>query len=478
MSLRTKVLSGVFWTGSARVLSQITNWAISIVVIRLLTPADYGLLAMATVFLSFVVMFAEAGMGVALIQAKDLNEAVLRSAFGAIIAISVALVALMYLAAPFIAAFYDEARVTAVVRVTSLNMLLSMFCIIPGAVLARDLDFKRQAVVSVGSNLFGGLCTLGMAFSGYGVWALVAGQLTMHACLAIGLNAISPFLKWPDFSLRGARATLAFGGKVTASRVLWFFSSQADILIGGKMLGKELLGIYSVSMHVASLPVQRIASLINSVAVAAFASIQDDRKRVAEYLLKSIRLVSLVSFPVLWGIASVSDEAVSVLLGPAWSDAVVPLRLLALLMPLRMLGAILPSATDGMGRPDISLRNLTLASVVMPPAFFVGCHWGIVGLAASWVLIYPLIVLQNLHRTAQAVGIRITRFFAAVWKPLAAGAFMVGTVTAARLALPLDLPDPVRLGLLVASGIAAYGSASLVMNREGLLELRDLLRRF
>ena len=102
MSLRTQVLSGVFWVGSARVLSQITNWAISIVVIRLPTPADYGLLAMATVFLSFVVIFAEAGMGVALIQAKDLNEAVLRSAFGAIIAISVALVGLMYLAAPFL----------------------------------------------------------------------------------------------------------------------------------------------------------------------------------------------------------------------------------------------------------------------------------------------------------------------------------------------------------------------------------------
>ena len=477
MSLRTKVLSGVFWTGSARVLSQITSWAISIVVIRLLTPADYGLLAMATVVLSFVVIFAEAGMGVALIQAKDLNEAVLRSAFGAIIAISVALVALMYLAAPFIAAFYDEDRVTAVVRVTALNMLLSMFCIIPGSVLARDLDFKRQAVVSVGSNLLGGLCTLAMALSGYGVWALVAGQLMMHACMAIGLNAISPFLKWPDFSLRGGRATLAFGGKVTASRVLWFLSSQADILIGGKMLGKELLGVYSVSMHVASLPVQRIASLINSVAVAAFASIQDDRKRVAEYLLKSIRLVSLVSFPVLWGIASVSNEAVSVLLGPAWSDAVVPLRLLALLMPLRMMGALLPSATDGTGRPDISLRNLALASVVMPPAFFVGCHWGIVGLAASWVLIYPLIVLQNLHRTAQAVGIRTAHFFVAMWKPFAAGAFMVGTVTAARFALPLDLQDPARLGLLVASGIAAYGGASLVMNREGLLELRDLLRR-
>ena len=100
----------------------------------------------------------------------------LRSAFGAIIAISGALVALMYLAAPFVAAFYDEDRVTAVVRVTALNMLLSMFCIIPGAVLARDLDFKRQAVVSVGSSLFGGLCTLGMALSGYGVWALVSGS--------------------------------------------------------------------------------------------------------------------------------------------------------------------------------------------------------------------------------------------------------------------------------------------------------------
>ena len=243
MSLRTKVLSGVFWIGSARVLSQITNWAISIVVIRLLTPADYGLLAMATVFLSFVVIFAEAGMGVALIQAKDLNEAMLRSAFGAIIAISVRARRADVSGGPFYRRLLrrgpgDGGRARHRAQYAAVHVLHH-----PGRpCLPATWTSKGRPWCRWEAACSGGCARWDMALSGYGVWALVAGQLTMHACMAIGLNAISPFLKWPDFSLRGARATLAFGGKVTASRVLWFLSSQADILIGGKMLGKELLG--------------------------------------------------------------------------------------------------------------------------------------------------------------------------------------------------------------------------------------------
>src|ERR1700674_3112115 len=139
MSLRSKVLTGLFWTGGARLLSQILTWAITVVVIRLLSPGDYGLLAMATLFVGFLTLLAEGGLGLAVIQARELGDAELRRIFGAVILIDLTLFVLQFAAAPVIAMFFREDRLVPIVRVLALQFLLMIFTVIPGALLSRKL---------------------------------------------------------------------------------------------------------------------------------------------------------------------------------------------------------------------------------------------------------------------------------------------------------------------------------------------------
>ncbi|MCC7486340.1 MAG: lipopolysaccharide biosynthesis protein [Burkholderiales bacterium] len=477
MSLRARVLTGLKWAAIARVLVQTANWCITLVVIRLLTPGDYGLLAMAGVFLSIVAMFAEAGLGSALIQSREADEATVRAVFGAVILVNSTLYVIIFGAAPLVAAYFGEERLVALMRVLGLQMVLGILGVVPYAVLLRALDFRRLSMIGVCSNVLGGLTTLALALSGHGVWSIVLGQIAAQIVSLTAVNRAARVFPRPDFSLSHARGAIAYGWKVTGSRLLWSLYTQADVFIAGKLLGRDLVGLYSVSMHLASLPLQKITSILNAVSFPAFATLRDDRPRAALYVLKAVRLTGFVGFPVAWGIAAVSPEAVRVVLGATWEEAVVPLQLISLVVPLRMVSALLQPATDGIGRPDVGLKSTLFAFVLMPPAFYLGCRWGVAGLSAAWLACYPLVAMQNVHRSAQALGTTALAIWGAAARPLGASGIVVAAVSALRAALPAGVPEPWRLALLVACGVAAYVAASFALNRQGIAEIRDLVRR-
>ena len=476
MSLRAPVRSGLIWIGGTRFASQVLTWAITIVVIRLLTPADYGLLAMATVFMSCLSMVAEAGLGQALVQAPAMDDLQLKRIFGAIILVDFTLFAVQFAAAPLIATFFGEDRLTAIVRVLALQFLITIFVVIPSALLSRRLEFKKQSLISLGSSVLSSLVSLGMAFSGYGVWALVAGTLLASFVNAVAINAIAPFLRRPDFSLKGMRGLLVFGGQVTAGRALWLLYSQADLFIAGKLLGKEMLGYYSISMHLASLPVQKLSSIINPVAYPAFASARDDPSHSAWYLLKAIRILCFIGFPVLWGISSVAPELVNVLLGPQWGPAILPLQVLTLIMPFRVVNNFLPNATDARGRADIGVRNLIVANVVMLPAFFIGSLWGLTGLTAAWGLVWPVVFLMNLFRSLPVVNLRVRDVLRAMAVPALCGLGMYAAVFVAKqFVFPGDDGVP-RLVIPIVVGVVAYGILALAVNLKVCREIFELVK--
>jgi O-antigen/teichoic acid export membrane protein len=273
-ALREKVVGGLLWVGTMRFAAQIVTWTITIVVIRLLGPADFGVLAMATVLVGFLGLFAEAGLGQALVQAPQVDELSLRRAFGAVIVINCVLFAICFAAANPVAHFFGEQRLVPIVRVLALQFLIGILAVIPAALLTRLLDFRRLAMIGLGGSVFGSLCTLFLAIHGYGVWALVAGTLGANLFNAIALNLIAPYFAGPLFNVSGARKLLAFGSQVTGTRLLWYLYSQSDLLIAGKLLGKEAVGLYSVSMHLASLPVQKMSAILNQVTFPAFARSQ------------------------------------------------------------------------------------------------------------------------------------------------------------------------------------------------------------
>lgn len=476
MNLRSRVLSGMYWMGGMRFVGQIISWAITIVVVRLLTPGDYGLLAMATVFMTFLSLVAEAGLGPALVRELEVTEILLRRSFGVIILINSVLFVIQFAAAPLIATFFDENRLVLVLRVLGFQFLIATLSTIPAALLMRSLDFKRQSLINFTGTTTGSLITLAMALSGQGVWALVAGMFATQSIRMVGLNIVAPFWKLPNFSFVGIGNSLLVSSQITAQRGLTFLSSQADVFIAGKFLGKELLGTYSTSLHLASLPVQKISAIVNQVAFPAFAEAQRKPESVPRYLLKVVRVLSFFSFPVLWGISCIAPEIVTVLLGPKWEAARVPLQLLPLVMPIRMLGPVINSAFQGIGRTGAVLKNAATLAVIMPIAFLLGTQGGLLGLSLAWLIGYPFAFWLNLWRMMPLVSLKPSDIFAAMAWPTLGGAVMYGSVAVARYLISGNMPPSGTMVVLILVGATVYLMMMVLTNRTSLHEVLDLLR--
>ena len=477
MTLRARVMSGLFWVGGTRLIGQLLTWGITIVVVRLLSPGDFGLLAMATVFMGFLSIVSEAGLGLAIIQSPKLDDETLRRIFGVVILVNCALFALQFVTAPLVAKFFEEERLVAILRVLAIQFLLMIFAVIPGALLSRKLDFKRQSMIGLAGSVVGSLVSLALALYGYGVWALVLSSVVTMAFGMVAVNVVAPFLRWPDFSLKGTRRLITVGGQMSVARALYFVYSQADVFIGGRIFGKELLGFYSISLHLASLPVQKISSIVNQIALPAFAEAQHDAAAVPYHMLKGIRLLSFLSFPVLWGISSIAPEIVGVLLGSKWDSAIVPLRLLPLVMPITILSPFLNTAFQGIGKTYVVIKNVMTACMILPAAFWIGAHWGLLGLSLAWLIGFPLVFCLNLRRMLPIVGLSLSSVLAAAARPAMAAALMYACVLLARYLLDGAVPAPLMMAALIVAGLVGYTGTSLATNRDGVYEVLDLFRK-
>src|SRR3989442_13120486 len=217
LTLRQQILSGLRWSAGVRLASQLFTWAVTLVVVRLLSPEDYGLLSMAMVVVGFLYMFAEFGMGPAVVQKSEISELELRKVFGLIVVIHGSLCILLALAAPLIAAFFAEPRLVVLIRALSVLFLISAFQVMPDALLQRRMEFRRRSLNDFAGAICGSVTTLIGALLHWGVWALVAGTFVTQAWKSIGLNRIMPYLRWPDFRFGGVRKLVVFGGHLSTT---------------------------------------------------------------------------------------------------------------------------------------------------------------------------------------------------------------------------------------------------------------------
>ena len=476
MALRKQVFSAIRWTAGARAISQVITWAITLVVVRLLTPGDYGLLAMASIFLGFMVTLADAGMGPFLVQRPELTGRIVNQMFGLVLLVYLALAGLLVLTAPLIAQFFDEPRLVSVARVLSLHLVLGSLAVVPDAVLQRTLQFRNRSVLELGAAVLGSLTTLGLAMAGAGVWALVSGTLTTQAVRTLGVNLLARTLAWPELSWSSARALLKIGSQTSASGFVSFLLMQADSFIAGKWLGKDLLGAYSVAMHLASLPNQRISALVGQVAFPAFSRIQHDTKLVASSVLLGVRVLSMFSFPIFWGLSCVASEFVHSILGPKWLASVLPLQVISLVMPLRTLNTFVPNAILGLGKFDIALKNVALSFAIFVVAFMIGVQWGLTGLCLAWLVCMPIASLITMRINMKVLGTPMNSFFISMARPAIAAFVMYCIVSLCRSTVLSSVSDLPKLALGIIVGFISYVGVIMAIDRKGVNELIGLLQ--
>lgn len=473
MSIEHKTLTALRWTAGTRLVGQAATWAVTLALVRILAPSDYGLMAIVSVVMSITTSLAELGLGASLVQARRVEPELLARVAGFVWLLHLGLGAMLLAAARLAGWVFADARLIPLFQVASLQFVFIALGAVPQALASRGLNFKWLSRVEFTTAVTTSLATLVMALYGFGVWALVLGNV-LGSAIRAGLLVSRGENVWPDFRLRGIGAHLDFGAKYSGGNLAWILVNQADVLVGSRLMSKAALGVYSVSLHLATLPMQKMMSVINQVAFPAVARLQDDPERLKRRLLQATGLLTTVSVPVLWGLAAVAPEFVAIVLGAKWSAATRTLQMVTLVVPLRMVSGLFNTAVAGVGRAGTALRNTITTAVVWPACFLVGAFWGAEGLAASWLVAIPATFLMNFPRTSASLGVAFGDVLRTLVRPTLAGLVMVAAIMSTRLAVG-ELGLPLRTVILIAVGAATYLIMITLLDRDVWWQLRQLV---
>jgi O-antigen/teichoic acid export membrane protein len=468
------VRSAVLWRSGTQIIGQLIAWGSTFLVIRILSPADYGLFAMTQVVLFLLGMLSGYGLANALIQKPEVTHRDLRQLFGMLVLLNVGLALAQLLIAPLAAVYYRQPIIADLLRAQALLYLTTPFSAFAYALLARRMEFATQAKVNLLSAVAGALAAIGGASAGLGVWALVWAPIVLFATRAIGLTIATRTLVWPSFDFRGAGSMAKFGGLIAAGQLLGFIQFQADVLIGGRLFTAEAIGLYTTAIFLTQIFNNKFLPALNEIAFSAYARMQAEPAALAGALLRAVRVVLMVAMPFFFGLAATAEPVVRLVLGEKWVGAVPLVQLLAVAMPCMTVQALLQPASDALGRPGIAFGTSIFGALLMPAAFLIGTRWGVIGMAAAWLVAYPILLIVAVQRTLPALGLRAGELVTAAAPSVGAAAVMVGVVAALDGVVPL--PDFARLPVLVAAGGAAYAGVLWVGARGAVREAVALVR--
>lgn len=474
--LDRSLVSGVAWTAGLKWLSQIFSWASTLIVARLLTREDYGLVAMATVFLGLISLVNEFGLGAAVIKRRDLNDHEVAQISGLCVVFGSAAFLVGVASAVPLARFYDTPALVPVVLVLSLNFIITAFRVVPLALLQRDLKFRTVAINETVQALVLSVAMVAFAALGFRYWTLVIGGV-----LAGVLSTLLAYVQRPQAiarpRLREIRPALTFGSHVVGGRVGWYIYQNSDFLIAGKVLGQAALGAYSLGWTIASIPVEKVSAMVGRVAPGFFSAVQDDFPAVRRYLIQLTSALALITMPLAVGMALVTREFVLVFLGEEWRAAIVPLQLLAIYASYRSIVTLIPHVAINVGLSAFSMRNSFLGAVVMPVAFVIGSRWGTAGIAGAWIVAYPFVTVPLYWAVFRRIEMPVAAYLKGLWPAISSSALMAAAVLGAENLIPAGWHDGTRLAIKVAVGAATYGLAMVTIHSARVLEIRQLLRR-
>jgi O-antigen/teichoic acid export membrane protein len=474
-SLDLALLRGVAWTAGMKWGTQILSWASTLIVARLLTPADYGLFGMAMVFQGFLAPIYDLGLSAAVIQRRDLTDEQIARLGGLVLLYGAGFSLLTALLAGPIAAFYREPAVRWILYVLAGASAIDTLQTLPRALLARRLQFHTIAWIDGLQALLTTLITLALAFIGWGYRALVYG-VAVGAVLATAFAIVAAPHRyaWPRRG-SGVRPAMTYGWQVALSRIGWYIYSNADFVIVGRVLGKVALGAYTFGWTIATIPVDRVASLVGRVIPSVFATIQHNAAVMRRYFFGISEGLAFVVLPLSFGLAVTADDFVLLVLGDHWRAAIEPLRFLAFYGGFRSLAVVLSPVLVATGHAKRDMQFTLLATLVLPPLFYVATRWGTAGVAAAWMVGLPIVSIPPYAFTLRMLNASATAYVKALWPALSASLVMAAVVSFVHL-VGADWPLAARFAAEVLVGAATYGAMVLGLYRGRIDAFRRLLR--
>lgn len=476
MSLKQKTLSGIFWSTGARFVKEILRFAIGVTLARLLTPEAFGLIGMIVVFSGFAGIFRDAGLGAALIQAKELTEAHRSSVFWFNISLGALLTAIFIGIAPFISAFYDTPELYGLTVALAFSFFISAFAIVQRSLLQREMAFRRLAIAEVVTTLIGGTIAITFAVSGFGVWTLVGQTLIGSAVIAITLWIISDWKASFLFQWSALKDLLGFGANLTGFNTFNYWVRNVDDLLVGRFLGSEPLGIYTKAYAIMLFPLQRISHVISKVMFPALSKIQDDKKLTKRVYLRTIAIIGLVTFPLMLGLLVAADHFVLTVLGSQWQEMIILLRILSLVGLCQSIGTTLGWIYTAQGRTDWMFRWGIPKGIVTIIAFIIGLRWGLIGITVAYAIRGFALIYPNYTIPGRLINMSFGDVVRSVSGVFGCAAGMAGLVFSIGYILPASLPHWAYLAVQVPVGVIVYLALIHIFRLQAYQEVRSIIR--
>ncbi|WP_346289928.1 lipopolysaccharide biosynthesis protein [Sphaerothrix gracilis] len=453
---RQKVLQGVLWTTLQNWGGQLGSLSVFFVLARLLEPEDFGLVALANVFLAFVQVFLDQGFPKALIQHQQLEPQHAHTAFWTNIVCGSVLTGLCILLAPFVASRFDEAQLTPILRCFSLLLLIGSFTGVQEALLERQFKFKFVALRSLLGLLISGILGISAALLGWGVWSLVVQQLVYELVGAIVLWRASSWRPKLQFSWRHFKELFSFGINILAFNFLGFINTRSDDLLIGYFLGPTALGYYSVAYRILQIMVQLLIDTFNRVALPTFSRLASDLSVFRKAFYQATQLTSTVSFPCFLAVAILAPEILSLLFGEQWLPSAPVLQFLALAGIFRTVSRFKGAIFMAMGKPSWRVWIGLMSSILNLSLFALAVRWGVAAVGLAYLVRTAIMFPIEQSAVGRLIKAPMQDYLRQLLAPLASAILMAVAIFIAQQTINLTAFPVAQLIVLIAIGSVTY----------------------
>ena len=473
-SLRHKTVNGVLWSSVERFSVQGVQFLVMVVMARLLTPKDYGLVGMLAIFIAVAQSLVDSGFSQALIRKQERTEVDSSTVFYFNIAVGFLLYGLFYVSAPWVARFYDSPELVDLMRVVCLSVVFNSFAVVQRALLTVRIDFKTQAKASLTAAVVSGIVGIGMAYTGFGYWSIAAQQL-----VNLGLNTLMLWLlaRWRPrwtYSWASFRELFAFGSKLMASGLLDVVYRNMYLLVIGKVFTASSLGHYTRAHQFAEFPSSNLTGIMQRVTYPVLCQIQDDDARLASIYRRFLRVSAFIVFPLLTGLSAVAEPFILLLLKEQWLFAATLLQIICFAMMWYPIHAINLNLLQVKGRSDLFLKLEVIKKLLAVAVLCLTIPMGLVAMCVGQIFSSLAALVINTRYT----GLLIQVGFLRQMRDLLPTLLLSLTMWVLVYALVNVLPGLwLQLVVGVLAGMAYYLGLAQLLRFPEMGELLSLIRK-
>ncbi len=424
-NLTKRAVAGTAWSSLSTLGKQILSIASVATVARLLGPKAYGVMAMATILIVFILNFRDLGTGSAIIQRRNITKAFISSIFWVNLVFGFFLAVLVCATSPVVAKFFKTPELIPILCVLAFSFWITSCGITHSSLLYREMRFRSLAAADLSAALAAYLVALTFAYRGFGVWSLVFANVANSVTSVTGYWIGAKWRPAWEFAVDEIKSVARYSLNLSGFGIVNYFSRNADNITVGKVLGQAALGNYGMAYNLMLTPIQNISSVIAQATFPAFARIQDDNERFRQAYTRSCMLIGLISFPVLAGMGVVADPMIRTILGAKWLGAIHVFQILA---PVGLAQSIYTTTGQiymAKGRTDWLFRWGIVQTAILVTSFLVGIHWGVLGVATAYCVTFLFITMPPAFIIPfRLIGLKASDFARALLPQLAITAGM------------------------------------------------------